>query len=67
MARNALSCATIPLAVVVASTLFVIAIITRDFWLSLGLGIGGTILFASAVFLLREARKSLPDDENLQP
>jgi threonine/homoserine/homoserine lactone efflux protein len=63
MTRNALSCSTIVVPVVIASALFIGAIIARNFWLSLALGIAGVGAFAYAVFLLREARKSLTDEQ----
>ena len=54
-------------AVIVAFALFVVAIIARNFWLSLILGIAGAVDFAYAVFLLREYRKRLPEDEKDTP
>lgn len=66
MARSALSCSTIVLPIVVAFALFIGAIIARDFWLSLALGIAGAGTFAYAVVLLRRARKVLPGDEQLE-
>ena len=67
MARNALSCSTIVVPVVVASAFFIGAIIAQNFWLSLALGIAGVGTFAYAMFLLREARKSLPDEQKHKP
>jgi len=49
--------------VIVAFALFIGAIIARNFWLSVGLGIAGAITLAYAVFLLFEYRNSLPNDE----
>ena len=53
--------------VIVAFALFVVAIIARNFWLSLILGIAGAVVFAYAVFLLREYRRRLPEDEKDTP
>jgi threonine/homoserine/homoserine lactone efflux protein len=66
MPRNTLSCSTIVAPVVVASALFIGAILTRSFWLSLVLGVAGAGTFAYAVFLVREARKRLSDDRQLK-
>jgi hypothetical protein len=53
--------------VVAAFALFIGAIIARNFWLSLGLGIAGAITLAFAVSLLLESRKSLLNDEKDNP
>ena len=69
MARNPVPPSNVAVAVVVivAFALFIIAIIGRNFWLSLILGIAGAVTFAYAVFLLREYRKSLTSDEKGVP
>jgi hypothetical protein len=69
MARNPVppSNVAVAVAVIVAFALFIIAIIVRNFWLSLILGIAGAVTFAYAVFLLREYRKSLTSDEKGVP
>ena|SRR5438270_12460459 len=63
MARNSLPARNVVVVVIVAFALFVVAIITRNFWLSLILGIAGAFAFAYAAFLLREYRKRLPEDK----
>jgi uncharacterized membrane protein len=67
MARNPVPPSNVAVAVIVAFVLFIVAIIVRDFWLSLILGIAGAVTIAYAVFLLREYRKSLTRDEKGVP
>ena len=67
MARKSLRPSNVLLAVAVAFALFVFAIIERGFWLSLILGIAGAVAFAYGVFLLREYRKRLPEDDGTTP
>ena len=67
MARNPVPPSNVAVAVIVAFALFIAAIIVRNFWLSLILGIAGAVTFAYAVFLLREYRKSLTSDEKGEP
>ena len=62
MPRNPLPPSNIVVTVIVAFGLFIVAIIARNFSLSLILGIAGAITLAYAVFLLREYRKSLPNE-----
>jgi threonine/homoserine/homoserine lactone efflux protein len=66
MTRNVLSCSTIVVPIVIASALFIGAIIAQSFWLSLALGVAGVATFTYAVFVLREGRKSLPDARKLK-
>ena len=66
MTRDTLLCSTLVVPVVVASALFIGAILARSFWLSLALGVAGAGTFAYAVFLVREARKRLSDDRQLK-
>ena len=67
MARKPVPPSNVAVAVIVAFALFIVAIIVRNFWLSLILGIAGVVTIASAVFLLREYRKSLTSDEKGVP
>ena len=67
MARNPVPPSHVAVAVIIAFALFIVAIIVRNFWLSLIFGIAGAGTFAYAVFLLREYRKSLPNDEKGKP
>lgn len=62
MARNPVPPSNVAVAVIVAFALFIVAVIVRNFWLSLIFGIAGTVTFAYAVFLLHEYRKNLPND-----
>ena len=64
MASNSPPPTNVVVAVIGAFALLVLAIIARNFWLSLILGIAGALMFAYAVFLLRERRKALPEDES---
>jgi len=63
MTGNPLRSYRIVVALIFALALFIGAIIARNFWLSLGLGLAGALTFAYAVLVLREARKSLPDEK----
>jgi uncharacterized protein (DUF58 family) len=67
MARSPSPSLKIIVAVIVAFALFVVAILARNFWLSLILGIAGAGAFAYAVLLLRQFRKRLPEDEKDSP
>jgi hypothetical protein len=64
MARRHLPPSDVALAVIAALILFVVAIIARDFWLSLILGVIGAATFVYAVFQLRKFEKSLPEDDS---
>jgi hypothetical protein len=63
MARNPPAPSNIALAVVAAFATLLIAIIVRNFWLSLVLEVLGVATFAYAAILLREYRKGLPNDD----
>jgi len=63
MTRNPVPPARIVVPLILAFALFIGAIIARDFWLSLGLGLGGALTFAYAVIVLREARKRLREEK----
>jgi len=67
MARNALPRSNITLAVVAAFAMLLLAILVRNFWLSLVLGVAGAATFAYAAALLREHRRSLPNDDEGAP
>ena len=67
MARKPAPPSNVAVAVIVAFALFIVAIIVRNFWLSLMVGIAGVLTTAHAVFLLREYRKSLTSDEKGVP
>jgi uncharacterized membrane protein len=67
MARKPVHPSNVAVAVIVAFALFIVAIIVRNFWLSLILGIAGAVTIAYAVFLLREYRNSLTRDEKGVP
>ena len=60
---NGLPTSNLVLAMIVAFAAFVVAIITRNFWLSLALGVVGAAAFVYAVRRLRQYRKNLPEDD----
>jgi hypothetical protein len=63
MAGNPLPSSRIVVPLILAFALFIGAIIARNFWLSLVLGLAGALTFAYAVLVLRESRKGLPDEK----
>lgn len=67
MAGNRPPVSNIFVAVAVGFALFIVAIIARNFWLSLALGIAGGIALAYAVFLLREYRMGLSREDKDAP
>lgn len=67
MARNAPRAANMAFTVVAAFTMLLIAIIVRNFWLSLILGVGGVATFTYATALVREYRRSLPNRDRRAP
>jgi hypothetical protein len=60
MARNHLPPSDVILAVIAGLAMLLGAIIARNFWLSLALGIVGAATFAFALFRLHQYRRSLP-------
>lgn len=63
MARDHPPVTNITAVVGVGFALFIVAIIARNFWLSLVLGIAGGITLAYALFLLREYRTHLSKED----
>jgi hypothetical protein len=63
MVRSPRPPSIIGLAVVAALAMLLIAIMARNFWLSLVLGVFGAATFAYAALLLREYRRSFPNDD----
>ena len=61
------SCSSIVLPILVASALFIGAIISGNIWLSLVLGSTGAIALAYTVSVLREAPKSMTDEKKRNP
>lgn len=61
------SCSSIVLPILVASALFIGAIIAGNFWLSAALGSTGAMALAYAVLVLREARKRMTDEKKRNP
>lgn len=63
MAHNPLSPSKIAIAAVAALVMLLVAIIVRNFWLSLILGVLGAATFVLAAVMLREYRRRLPDED----
>lgn len=63
MARNRVPASNIVAVVIAGFAFFIVAIIARNFWLSLALGIAGGVTLAYAVFLLREYRIGLSKED----
>ena len=63
MSASPSSCSSTVLPILVASGLFIGAIIAGNFWLSVALGGIGTLALAYGVLVLREARKRMTDRE----
>jgi hypothetical protein len=63
MIGNTLRSSRIVVPIILAFALFIGAIIARNFWLSLALGLAGVLTFAHAVLVLRKSRKGLPDEK----
>ena len=63
MARKPLPPSTIAIAAVAAFVMLLVAIIVRNFWLRLVLGVLGAATFVLAAVLLREYRRGLPSKD----
>lgn len=61
------SCSSIVLPILVASALFIGAIIAGNFWLSVALGSTGAIALTYAVLVLRKARKRMTEEKKRKP
>jgi hypothetical protein len=58
------SCLRIVAPALIASALFIAAIIVENFWMSMAFGMGGMIALGYGVFVLREERKRMTNDQN---
>jgi Flp pilus assembly protein TadB len=67
MARKLPPPSDVAFPVIAALVMFIVAIIVRNFWLSIILGVIGAATFAYAVFRLREYQKCLPNDDSGAP
>jgi hypothetical protein len=63
MARKPFPPSMIGIAAAAGFAMLLIAIIVRNFWLSLVFGVVGTGTFVLAAILLREYRRGLPDKD----